>query len=201
MNTTNKMTKQMANKIYDILVGLGGASPNESDRSNFIYHHVKSKDGCTEYRFGGKFGFGGKYRSLTNSVDCYSEDENPYRIELIDKINQELKTLATPSTAKITYLGKDLDVSQEHELFSENEFGFNIQIKYTEDSWYPVKEQRLFNFTEFHWRYTDIFNTEPSDGVAFESDIHCTGCTRKVNVIESVNIELANELHNEPFSK
>jgi hypothetical protein len=100
---------------------------------------------------------------------------------------------------EIIYLGKKLNPLEEHELFSENEFGFEIGIKYTEESWYPKKEQRIFNFTEFHWRYTDIFNETPSDSVAFESDIHGTGFTKKICDIEKVEIRLAEKLH-ENFS-
>jgi len=102
-------------------------------------------------------------------------------------------------TMKIIYLGKELNPSEEHELFSENEFGFEIDIKYTGESWYPKKEQKVFNLTEFHWRYTDIFNETPSDGVAFESDIHTTGFTRKIDTIEKVEIRLAEKLY-ESFS-
>ena len=98
---------------------------------------------------------------------------------------------------KIIYLGQELDTEKEHELISDNEFGFKIDIKHTKESWYPVKEDTAYNCTEFHWRYTDIFNPTPSEGVAFESDIHNTGFTRKINTIESVTIELADKLYNE----
>jgi len=96
---------------------------------------------------------------------------------------------------KITYLGKELDASLEHELFSTNEFGFKIDIKHNNESWYAVKEDTAYNCTEFHWRYTDMFNEFPTDSVAFESDIHYTGFNRKIDTIESVNIELADKLY------
>lgn len=80
-----------ANNVYDLLVSIGGAF--ESHRSDFIYHHCTNKDGCDEYRFMGKLGCGGKYRSKTNTVDCYTEDEIPSRIMLIEKLNSELKKL------------------------------------------------------------------------------------------------------------
>jgi len=83
------MTINRANNIYNILVNKGGAS--ESDRSNFIYHHTKNK--CDEWRFSGKLGFGGKYRSNQNSVDCYSEDETTERLILIEEINELLSTV------------------------------------------------------------------------------------------------------------
>jgi hypothetical protein len=82
------MTKEEASKVYDVLVRIGGAS--ESDRSGFVYHHVDSKDGCSEWRFCGKLGFGGKYRSGSNRVSCYQEDQTPSRVCLIETLNTEL---------------------------------------------------------------------------------------------------------------
>lgn len=82
------MTTDKANKVYDVLVALGGA--REEDRENFVYHHSEYKYNCTEWRFGGKLGFGGKYRSDNNRVDCYREDETPERREIIKKINSKL---------------------------------------------------------------------------------------------------------------
>jgi hypothetical protein len=85
------MNKNRANKIYDILVNLGGASERMKD--SFIYHHCESNDGCDEWRFGGKLGFGGKYRSRTNTVDCYLEDETISKKHLIKNINLELSKI------------------------------------------------------------------------------------------------------------
>ena len=73
MNLTmniNNMTEERANKVYDILVNIGGAS--EYMRDSFVYHHSDYTNGnCTEWRFMGKLGYGGKYRSNYNAVDCY----------------------------------------------------------------------------------------------------------------------------------
>lgn len=85
------MTVETANKIYDVLVEFGGA--NETMRNSFIYHHSESKDVCTEWRFSGKLGFGGKYHSQTNKVDCYREDETPERNQLITEINTLLASV------------------------------------------------------------------------------------------------------------
>ena len=79
------------NKVYDLLVSIGGAS--ESYRQNFIYHHARSSEPCDEYRFMGKLGYGGKYRRKTNKVDCYSEDETPKRRAIIEQLNAELAKL------------------------------------------------------------------------------------------------------------
>ena len=85
------MTPDKANKIYDVLVTLGGAA--EIDRENFVYHHCEYKYNCTEWRFGGKLGFGGKYRCGNNRVDCYPEDETPQRKEIIEIINSKLSEI------------------------------------------------------------------------------------------------------------
>lgn len=86
-----KMTKNLANKIYDILVQDGGAT--EHMRTSFIYHHAELKEGCDEWRFVGKLGYGGKYRNKYNTVDCYTEDETIERLELIKEINKKLTQL------------------------------------------------------------------------------------------------------------
>jgi hypothetical protein len=74
-----------AQKIYDLLVSLGGASENMRD--SFIYHHCESEDGCGEWRFQGKLGFGGKYYSRINKVDSYTEDRTQEVADIIEKLN------------------------------------------------------------------------------------------------------------------
>lgn len=86
-----KLTVDQANSIYDLLVSIGGAY--EPERDSFVYHHAKSEDGCDEWRFSGKLGFGGKYRSNRNRVDCYQEDETEERKQIIDELNNKLKDL------------------------------------------------------------------------------------------------------------
>ena len=86
------MDKERANKIYDVLVELGGAS--ERDRDSFVYHHTKEESEMpSEWRFGGKLGFGGKYWSERNWVTCYSEDEIWVEVGLIEKINERLSKI------------------------------------------------------------------------------------------------------------
>lgn len=95
---------------------------------------------------------------------------------------------------KLIYLGKDLDNRIEHELFADNhEFGFKVDIKYTEESWYPTKEDTAYNCTEVHYLWSLNYMGGPS--IAFESDIRCTGFTRRINDIESVTIEIADRLY------
>jgi hypothetical protein len=78
------------NKVYDILVLFGA---KEDERLDFIYHHTKSKYPCTEWRFCGEFGFGGKYRSEWNEVTAYSEDITPKIQKRLDACNTLLKTM------------------------------------------------------------------------------------------------------------
>lgn len=85
------MTKEKANKVYDVLVEIGNAA--ESERNSFVYHHTESEYGCDEWRFGGLLGFGGKYRSKNNRVDCYYEDRDKATSKIIDQINSELSKL------------------------------------------------------------------------------------------------------------
>lgn len=100
----------IASKIYDVLVQIGGAT--EDNRESFIhYYHT---DG-SEWRFSGLLGFGGKYRKRTNSVDCYAEDETQERTSIIDEINQYL-----------TLIFKNTPV---HKLYNRNEV-----FKLTHDS-------------------------------------------------------------------
>lgn len=97
------LTLDKANKVYDILVKYGRAL--ESERSSFLDSHIEYVDfhnyikpftnqyDCKEWRFQGVLGFGGKYRSDTNTVDCYWEDEDPIRLHAISVINDELSKL------------------------------------------------------------------------------------------------------------
>lgn len=94
---------------------------------------------------------------------------------------------------KITYLGKELDETKEHELRSVNEFGFKVDIKYTKESRYPTKEDTAYNCTEVHHLFDMDYMGGPS--IAFESDIHGTGFTRRIDTIESVTIVLADKMY------
>jgi len=82
------LSKEKADKVYDLLVSIGGAS--ERDKGSFIHHHCVSEYGCGEWRFQGKLGFGGKYFSRNNRVCFYTEDETPERNEVRSKLNDEL---------------------------------------------------------------------------------------------------------------
>jgi len=86
-----QLTEERANTIYDILVSEGGA--RKSERNDFIYHHCTNEYGCVEWRFQGKLGFGGKYRSTWNEVTYYLEDETNEMAVIKIKINKLLKNI------------------------------------------------------------------------------------------------------------
>lgn len=90
-------------RVYDVLVNLGGAP--EGMRDTFLYAHCNEVHPTKEWRFQGYFGFGGKYRSETNTVDCYREDETEKRLELIKQINEALENLTKP--LPILYIDMD----------------------------------------------------------------------------------------------
>ena len=80
----------VADKIFDILIREAGAY--ESERVNFTF---AQRDGCTEYRFCGYLGFGGKFWNYLDKwyVTCYKEDETPERLEIINRTNEALQKL------------------------------------------------------------------------------------------------------------
>ena len=96
---------------------------------------------------------------------------------------------------KLIYLGQALDAAKQHELFSTNEFGFFVDIKYTEESWYPEKNELVWNCTEVHWMFDEHEYLVEHKSVAFESDIKRSGFVRKINTIESITISLAKHIY------
>ena len=68
------------------------------------------------------------------------------------------------------------------------QFGFKVKIRFKKDS--PFKETSItcHNITEIHYNYDSIC---PWKSVAFESDIHKTGLTQRINDIEE--FEATNE--------
>jgi hypothetical protein len=84
------MNNKKANKVYSLLVTMASAS--ESERNAFVFHHSK-KGKCAEWGFGGKLGYGWKYRSETNTVGCYPEDLTALSKEIIENLNEALASL------------------------------------------------------------------------------------------------------------
>jgi hypothetical protein len=87
-------SKEFADEVYNILVQYGEAT--EGDRASFVDSHSNHRQygECTEWRFCGNLGFGGKYRSNTNTVDCYKEDLNEKKENTIKVINENLQLVA-----------------------------------------------------------------------------------------------------------
>jgi hypothetical protein len=86
---------QYFKEIYSVLIKFGGASSGLGEEESFVSSHTtknnKKYGPCTEWRFCGHFGFGGKYRRESNSVDYYIEDKNSEREDLEKQINIKLK--------------------------------------------------------------------------------------------------------------
>lgn len=92
---------------------------------------------------------------------------------------------------KLIYLDRELAPDQEHELFSNTDFGFLIEVKFTPDILKGQKEV-FHNVTEVHSRYDGVFHQER---IAFESDIHGTGSTYDISNFESVIIKNAEKIY------
>ena len=97
---------------------------------------------------------------------------------------------------KLFIFGKEINSGCELELILNDEFGLDITIKYIDDVYNGVEDIK-HNCTEFHHRYNEEWGKDYPDEVssAFESDIHSTGSTRRVNMIEWIKVEKANVLH------
>lgn len=80
------LTPEQADAVFTILVEHAGAHPD--DRAEFLYHETKD-GGCTEFRFQGSLGFGGKFYVNADRwyVGAYREDMTPDRAEVIERVN------------------------------------------------------------------------------------------------------------------
>jgi len=83
-----KLSHCKANAVYDILVAHAGA--HENNRLSFVYSHCEDEYPCNEFRFGGFFGFGGKYWSERNTINYYNEDRTKKLDKLEAKVNKLL---------------------------------------------------------------------------------------------------------------
>ncbi len=100
---------------------------------------------------------------------------------------------------KLIHLGEELDSNIEQEIFSGSKFGFNATVTYKIDSWMSIAEKKQVietynNCTEIHNLYHSLDNDKK---IAFESDIHSTGCNRKIEDIESVDIHISTKKEEE----
>lgn len=88
------MTRTQADTVYDLLVKEAGAP--EKDRVYFLAYLVDQEHPMgAEFRFQGRFGFGGKFYAESDRwrISCYNEDRTPERVAIIDKVNAELRQL------------------------------------------------------------------------------------------------------------
>lgn len=81
-----------AKAVWKILVEHAAATDTEQERFMFLDTQTR---GCTEYRFQGALGFGGKFWNSNNRwhVSCYKENETPQTLAIIARTNEELATL------------------------------------------------------------------------------------------------------------
>lgn len=86
------MTAEQSNAVYDILKAYCGATEGRAgqNRQGFVSNHLA---GCREWRFGGVFGFGGKFYLDTFTVDGYQEDMGERHMRLRDMVNGKLADL------------------------------------------------------------------------------------------------------------
>lgn len=77
--------------VWDVLVEECGARPSQWDQFSSLWPE------CTEFRFMGVLGFGGKvYDDLGAPwVGCYREDETPERRAVIERTNERLRAAVT----------------------------------------------------------------------------------------------------------
>lgn len=85
------LTPEVINEIWDILVAEAGASDSADMRFSFLHHAMSGQ--WTEFRFGGKLGWGGKVRDNCGKiyVTAYSENETPAVKEIIERTNKKLE--------------------------------------------------------------------------------------------------------------
>lgn len=85
-----ELAREVATQIWTILVEEVGA--REDDRRSFVQHQGAA---CTEWRFQGELGFGGKFYPSRARwyVGCYPEDRTATREALIERANRRLESL------------------------------------------------------------------------------------------------------------
>jgi hypothetical protein len=70
--------------------------------------------------------------------------------------------------------------------------GMKVTIKFKKNSIYNGSTSILHNITEIHHNYNTVYASE-GERIAFESDIHSTGCTYEVNDIQEYMTSLESE--------
>jgi len=84
-------------------------------------------------------------------------------------------------------------------LMSDSEFGLDITICIKEHKLQGINIestiQTRHNCTEFHHRYNNSERVFGETCSAFESDIHGTGGTMKIDIIEWIRVDSATKLN------
>lgn len=89
-----RLSKRMANRVYDILVEVCGAL--EAQRDRFVAYQTERADGqCSEWRFQGRLGFGGKFWRQHGRlyVNYGSEDASDEKMSICNEANHRLGKL------------------------------------------------------------------------------------------------------------
>jgi len=82
---------------------------------------------------------------------------------------------------RLIIFGQEFDVNDEIEIKVDSEFGMNCIILYNDDR----RAETAHNCTEFHHLY-DKSNGFARMSSAFESDIHGTGMTKRIEDIKMI---------------
>ncbi len=95
-----KITESDARVVLKVLIeecGYRVLDPHDGEAfvSAIVVPQPEGRGACTEYRFCGELGSGGKFRNNGNKdcvpyVDCYPENETPARLAMIDNANKRL---------------------------------------------------------------------------------------------------------------
>lgn len=86
-------TEEEADRIYTVLVEICGAYDDRWTRGSFVMHVQRPT--FTEWRFGGKLGFGGKFWINAGKwyVNYYQEDETPEMVQIVKEANARLASI------------------------------------------------------------------------------------------------------------
>lgn len=99
--TYNNINHEYAQKVYNILIDIGGATDSSLEEFRFVHYVVSDSHPYVEYCYHGSVdgyglpGRGGKFCITPENwhMSCYTEDWNVYRQMVIDTINLLLKDL------------------------------------------------------------------------------------------------------------
>lgn len=78
--------------VYAVLVEIGGANP--ANQADFVHHYTTNLEVC-EWRFCGRFGFGGKfYRTPHRCYVAYYSEDRTHDLDMqIDAMNERIADL------------------------------------------------------------------------------------------------------------